>query len=210
MNFSKIKDKIKNYYSEKILLYGSTFKGVDWNSEKTQILRFEQILKVCREKSCFTINDLGCGYGAMFKYMNHMGYNFIYKGYDLSEDMIVKAKELFSPYNNCNFICSDELQNADYTVSSGIFNVMTDVSHYEWEEYILAAINSMNNSSMKGFSFNILTKYSDRDYMKDYLYYGDPSFFFDYCKRNFSKNVALLHDYDLYEFTILVRKEVTV
>jgi hypothetical protein len=26
------------------------------------------------------------------------------------------------------------------------------------------------------------------------------------CKRRFSRNVALLHDYDLYEFTVLVRK----
>ncbi|MBM3138043.1 MAG: class I SAM-dependent methyltransferase, partial [Chloroflexi bacterium] len=29
---------------------------------------------------------------------------------------------------------------------------------------------------------------------------------FDYCKVNFSKNVALLHDYKLYDFTIIVRK----
>jgi hypothetical protein len=30
--------------------------------------------------------------------------------------------------------------------------------------------------------------------------------FFDHCKRNFSRQVALLHDYGLWEFTILVRK----
>jgi len=29
---------------------------------------------------------------------------------------------------------------------------------------------------------------------------------FDYCKRTYSRDVALLHDYGLYEFTILVRK----
>jgi len=52
----------------------------------------------------------------------------------------------------------------------------------------------------------MLTKYSDREYMKEYLYYADPLFIFDYCKRNFSKKVALIHDYELYEFTILVRK----
>ncbi len=33
-------------------------------------------------------------------------------------------------------------------------------------------------------------------------------FFFDYCKRNFSKNVALLRNYGLYDFTVLVRKDV--
>jgi len=43
--------------------------------------------------------------------------------------------------------------------------------------------------------------------MKDDLYYADPCYFFDYCKKKFSKNIALLHDYGLYEFTILVRKQ---
>ena len=33
-------------------------------------------------------------------------------------------------------------------------------------------------------------------------------FFFDFCKRNFSRNVALLHDYGLYDFTIIVRKNI--
>ena len=56
----------------------------------------------------------------------------------------------------------------------------------------------------KGISFNLLTKYAD--YEADNLYYGDPLYFFDYCKRNLSKYVTLLHDYELYEWTILVKK----
>jgi len=40
------------------------------------------------------------------------------------------------------------------------------------------------------------------------LYFGDPLLYFDFCKRNFSRNVALLHDYGLYDFTILVRKDI--
>lgn len=43
--------------------------------------------------------------------------------------------------------------------------------------------------------------------MKDYLYYADPCFLFDHCKRNYSDRVALLHDYGLYEFTMLVTKQ---
>ena len=51
----------------------------------------------------------------------------------------------------------------------------------------------------------MLTTYSDAEKMRPDLYYGDPTFFFDHCKRNYSRNVALLHDYELYDFTILVR-----
>jgi hypothetical protein len=56
----------------------------------------------------------------------------------------------------------------------------------------------------------MLTKYSDAERMagRPDLFYGDPLFFFDFCKRNFSRNVALLHDYGLYDFTIIVRKDI--
>ena len=64
----------------------------------------------------------------------------------------------------------------------------------------------MNKKSEHGFSFNMLTSYSDKEYMRDDLYYGDSCHFFDFCKKNFSKNVSLLHDYNLYDFTIIVRK----
>jgi len=102
---------------------------------------------------------------------------------------------------------NNEIKESDYIVASGIFNVKNEIIESEWLYYILSTIEIMNKKSKKGFAFNVLTKYSDKEYMKNYLYYADPLFLFDYCKRNFSRNVALLHDYDLYEFTILVRKE---
>ncbi|MGH6609130.1 MAG: class I SAM-dependent methyltransferase, partial [Burkholderiaceae bacterium] len=58
----------------------------------------------------------------------------------------------------------------------------------------------------RGFAFNSLTVYSDPDKKRADLYYADPCALFDRCKRLYSRNVALLHDYDLYDFTILVRK----
>jgi hypothetical protein len=75
-----------------------------------------------------------------------------------------------------------------------------------WTQVVIEALNQMNAHASKGMAFNMLTKYSDADRMRPDLYYADPGFFFDYCKRNFSRNVALLHDYNLYDFTILVRK----
>lgn len=60
----------------------------------------------------------------------------------------------------------------------------------------------------QGFSFNCLTSYSDKEKMRPDLYYADPSKIFDLCKRRYSRNVAVLHDYGLYEFTVIVRKNV--
>ena len=89
---------------------------------------------------------------------------------------------------------------------SGIFNVRNDIGDEEWRAYILQTLKAMSASSRKGFAFNALTSYSDAHLMRRELYYSNPLEMFNYYKINFSKNVALLHDYDLYDFTILVKK----
>jgi hypothetical protein len=105
------------------------------------------------------------------------------------------------------FIAAAEPDNvADYGVASGIFNVRLDRSDIEWYAYLQATLDILDQTSRMGFAFNCLTSYSDADRKRDYLYYADPCQLFDFCKRRYSRQVALLHDYGLYEFTILVRK----
>lgn len=208
MNRRLVKDKIINYYTNKINLYGATYKGVDWNSLKSQQKRFEQLLKICQTSSKFSLNDLGCGYGALFEYMLKRNSNCTYIGYDLSTAMINKATERYSDYPNCKFLIGDKLIKSDYTVASGIFNVKMDINIDLWVKYVYETINLMNKASIKGFSFNALTTYNDKKLTRKDLYYLDPCEIFDYCKRKISKNVSLLHDYGLYEFTILVRKSI--
>ena len=99
---------------------------------------------------------------------------------------------------------------ADYLLAGAIFNIKLEAGYEEWQTFVASSLERMNALCSKGFSFNMLTKYSDADRMaqRPDLFYGDPLFFFDLCKRNFSRNVALLHDYGLYDFTILVRKDI--
>ncbi len=207
VRFDSIIGNVTRYYTEKLMTHGATPKGVDWNSFESQNLRFEQLLKVCDPSASFSINDYGCGYGALIEFLSAKGYTFRYCGFDLSAAMIAQARELHCALNHCQF--SDDgshLPMADYTLASGIFNVRVGASDEEWKEYVLYTLKKMAAISEKGFSFNALTKYSDADHMRPDLYYADPLFFFDYCKQYFSKFVALLHDYPLYEFTIIVRK----
>lgn len=99
----------------------------------------------------------------------------------------------------------DQLEPTDFTVASGIFNVRLDVPDDEWRAYVETTLEKLAGLSRAGFAFNMLTSYSDADKMRPDLYYGDPGWFFDLCKRRYSRNVALLHDYGLYEFTMIVR-----
>lgn len=203
----KIHKKIERYYSEKIIIHGATPEGVDWNGEDGQNLRFQQISKVI-DGNFFSINDIGCGYGKYCQYLNDRYEFFDYYGYDLSSEMIETAKSI---YPNFIFIEIDNLNQvsySDYSVASGIFNVKMNYSDSEWLSYVLQTIDQIDNISKRGFAFNCLTSYSDNEKKRDYLYYANPCEIFNYCKTKFSRNVSLLHDYDLYEFTIIVKKQV--
>lgn len=207
-NDAKILDDVESYYSEKIAVHGATARGVDWNSPDSQRLRFVQLLKLTDHSQPFTINDYGCGYGALADYLKGEGYAFQYWGFDISPRMIAKAAELHAGMRELTFVNKkDNLNEADYTVASGIFNVKLRASSTEWESYVLRTLETINRLSKRGFAFNVLTKYSDPELRRPDLYYADPLFFFDYCKTKFSRFVSLIHDYPLYEFTILVKKQ---
>jgi len=199
-------DAVRRYYSGKIVEHGPTARGVDWNDEASQELRFEQLLKLLDSSSPFTVNDYGCGYGALARYLEGRGYSFRYTGFDISEEMLQRALAFLSG-TGCRFVNrADELEPADYTIASGVFNVRLNVADEPWEAHVLETLHRFDELSRRGFAFNMLTSYSDPERMRPDLYYADPRAIFYHCKQSYSRWVSLLHDYGLYEFTILVRK----
>jgi SAM-dependent methyltransferase len=104
MSFHDILADVGRYYSDKVRTFGPTARGVDWNSPESQELRFEQLLKVCDLSKPFSINDYGCGYGALAEYMTRKGCAFRYCGFDISADMLSKAIELHREHSQCKFV----------------------------------------------------------------------------------------------------------
>jgi len=201
-------NEISSYYTDKLIIHGETPLGVDWNGKESQELRFQQLLKVIPSNNHpFSINDFGCGFGSLFNFMKAKYKDFEYFGNDVSEEMIRTAIKRNKNSANAHFFKSEKpIKLSDYSIASGIFNVKLKNDIKTWEGYLLKTLNLLNQRSKKGFSFNCLTSYSEIDKMKEHLYYANPCYLFDICKRNFSRNVSLLHDYNLYEFSIIVRK----
>ncbi len=203
-----ILQNVSNYYSQKIDQYGCTPNGVDWKNLEGQEARFEQLTKVITQKNSFSLHDLGCGYGALFQYLNKYYKNFRYTGIDISLPMIDAAQKIHNNTENTLFLNTNTpSQSADYCIASGIFNVCMTQTHEEWENYIFKTLETLNQFSLSGFAFNFLTSYADKEKMKKNLYYADPCKMLSYCLNKYSKHVTLLHHYNLYEFTVLVYKE---
>lgn len=199
-------DQIKSYFDKRIQEHGATSRGVDWNSDDSQQARFDQLLKLFRSDS-FSILDYGCSYGALAAYLARKGLDADYYGFDIVESAIEAARKLHADAPRRTFFSDKaQLPVCDYVVSSGIFNYRGEVPDPEWTEHILSTLHEFDKLSTKGFASNFLTSYSDAEKMRPHLYYADPLFLFDYCKRNFSRNVAILHDYEIYDFTLIVRK----
>lgn len=210
MSIDEIHRNLIKYYSEKLETFGATPKGVDYNGPQAQEVRFEQLVKVIDPSSKFSLIDYGSGYGALFDFLHAKGWDFEYYGIDLIEKMIIAGREAHREHPHAHFTTGEaDLPKADYLLAGSIFNNKLEVPIPEWQDMVQHTLLRMDALCTRGFAFNMLTSYSDADRMalRPDLFFGDPLFFFDFCKRRFSRNVALLHDYGIYDFTILVRKD---
>jgi len=201
-------EQVRGYYDAKLRAFGPTPAGVDWNSQESQELRFRQLARLWEGEPSSSIIDYGCGYGALVQWLRARGHTGGYCGFDVSTEMIRVAMSHEASGRRSTFT-SDRagLSPADYAIASGIFNVKMETPEAQWREYVLATIADLALLGRRGFAFNALTLYSDPPKRRPDLYYADPRELFDHCKRVHGPFVALLHDYPLYEFTVIVRHD---
>ena len=197
-------ESLDGYFARTLAEHGATPKGVDWNSHEAQTIRFGQLIKVVDPSAPYSLIDYGCGYGALAPWLRDLGHEVTYTGFDVSERMLEVAVRDDPAWRYTRR--EEELQPADYVVASGVFNLRLEVDAETWTAYIEEMVATLSRLGRRGVAFNMLSSYSDPERRRDDLYYGDPCRFFDLCKRKHGSDVALLHDYGLYEFTILIRR----
>ena len=201
-------DDVRQYYEEKLHRFGTTSRGVDWKDEASQLLRFEQLAGLFTGVETATVLDFGCGYGALQGFIAVRKPGFRYYGYDVSTDMLAAAQKQHQKLPTDRWLTRLEEESVyDYVLASGVFNVRLDYDEAEWDRYVETTLELFNRLATKGFAFNMLTSYSDPEKRGAHLYFADPSRYFMLCKTRYARYVTLAHDYPLYEFTILVKKQ---
>ena len=195
-------------YAASLAEHGLSSRAVGWKDERSQLLRFEKLFQVVESAGdAVTVNDLGCGYGAMFDFLaDRLGERLEhYVGYEISSEMLETARaRVRDP--RASFVASPRpTQPADYSFACGPFNVKLEASDEEWREEIEDALRALAAASRRGLAFNLLTTHVD--WRESHLFYADPGLFVDFARRELGRAVTLLHDYPLHEWTILVRPE---
>lgn len=174
----------------------------------TQELRFVQLLKVCDFRTALTLNDLGCGYGALLAFLRkrHPKKTIDYQGVDLSTEMIAQARRLWIKRPAVEFLQGNQPQRlADYGIASGIFNVKLHQPLALWIQFIQTTLLQLHASSRHGFAVNFLAPLQETFSPKE-LYRADPALWCSYCESVLQAKVELIADYGMPEYTLLVRK----
>lgn len=198
---------VERYYTRKILAHGPTPAGVDWPCVPTQELRFVQLLKLCDTRAPFSLNDLGCGYGALLALMTRRfrGHKIDYLGVDLSAAMIDQARQLWARRARTAFAVGNRPPRvADYTLASGIFNVKLAQTRRQWIRFVRATLDQMRATSRKGFAVNFLAPPPRGATVVPELYRVAPGVWRRHCEQAYGAQVTLLQDYGMREYTLLV------
>ena len=127
-----------------------------------------------------------------------------YLGVDISEAMIAKAGAL---HPGLRFAVGERAGRvADYSVASGIFSVRLSTGDDAWLAHILRDARSARRREPARLRLQLPDPLLGSGAHARGPVLRRSRRLFDHCKRALARNVTLLHDYGLYEFTMLVRK----
>lgn len=205
---SAVRAEVDRYYSDRLGRHGATPLGVGWTCLPTQELRFVQVARLFDFSKSFSLNDVGCGYGALLGYLRrrHKKASINYLGLDLSQAMIDQARRQWKTVDSARFALSGRAcRRADYCVASGIFNVKLGHDRSTWDEFIGETLAEMYANSRLAMAVNFLAEDKTLDEIPE-LYRCRPAGWIDYC-RQLGAAVELRDSYGMPEFTLLLRRQ---
>lgn len=193
------------YYAARLAEHGPTPRGVDWNGAESQRLRHAQFLRLIDDPEAGVL-DLGCGYGDFLDFLRAAGHRGPYAGWDVAPTMIeaARARHGEGPDRRWHLGAAPDAP-MDYAVASGVLNVKGEAPDELWAEHVREVIEILARAGRRGFGFNILSLCSDPERRRPHLHYADPALMLRHCLDRYGRHVALLQDYGLFEFTVLVR-----
>jgi SAM-dependent methyltransferase len=207
---STILFEVAAYYAAKLEAHGSTPEGVDWNGIDSHERRHRQFLYLLNGSPNASIIDLGCGFGDFLRFLRAEGHQGSFIGYDIAPSMIEKARQIHGESDDHRWrVGAEPAETADFAIASGIFNVKGDAPNDVWTRYLYRTMDILAHAGRRGFAFNVLSLSSDPDKRRPHLYYADPINLLAHCLSRYGRSVALLQDYGLYEFTVVVRHQIS-
>ena len=204
-------DAVSAYYSGTLQRFGAMPLGVDWPNRLNQELRLVQLLKVCDLSAPRSLNDVGCGYGALRTLLSrrHRRAQIDLLGTDVSPAMVGAARRRWRHRADCVFeVAEGAVRLADYSLASGIFNVKLACPLPEWEALVAGTLDNLKRHSRLGYAVNFIAPPAPAPGQA-----SPPELYRPAAERwlahladtQAGAEVTLLRGYGLPEYTLLVR-----
>ena len=207
--YKLLNKQISSIYNKRFDNYNNTPKGVFWNSKLSQDLRLniilDKILKIS-QSNVFSISDVGCGYGRLYEIIRdrNLDGKVEYQGFDINQKLINFCKNN-KDFKNVKFeISTFPLNNTDYIVMSGTYNLAPTNNISLWEDYIIKNLKINWKFVKKAMIFNCLIK--EKKQINKTLYYTDLSWIKKICEKNFCQPIIIKHQMLKEDITVILKK----
>lgn len=208
MDHKKLLNESNRLYDEAFAGGTDRFSRVKGSELYRQYYRFSELVHFMPgiETERFSVLDVGCGNGELFHYLNFRGFTGRYDGVDINENLLVDGRaqfpaEIFPEVQFRNVdILSQDVEQADFVVLSGVFNIAVgqDDGFHE------AMLVKMFAAARRAVVFNAVS--SHVNFRNPQMYYIDPAKLIDFIARNLSKKFELRHHFLPHNYTVCIHR----
>ncbi len=197
---------IEDYYKDKMKDSSKDFEVHGWENEEAQNIRYSVLLNGVNLENK-SLLDVGCGTGALFRYIESKGLSCDYLGVDALSEMVNLAKKrscnaMFLQLNIDDDILPFDSDCFDVVYASGIFNI----NYGNNENYIKETIIKLFDIAGETLVLNFLSDKSKN--REDKYFYTSPEsldFILKKSKVAFKKR-SFVNDYLDNDFTLILEK----
>ena len=201
---------VARLYGQRLDQCGATAKGVFWRGEHWQVRRFERLCEIISREDAadggIVINDLGCGYGAMFDYLHPLSMmnGSRYIGYDITQEMIAACRDRITDPRAKFLRKMIATERADYSFACGTYNMHGGADEAAWRNYVEDNLKQLWSMTDKALAFNMLRKDEEEKFQG--LYYIEPADMLAFCRRVLSADVEMFDERPLPDVTYFIRR----
>ncbi|MDC3126704.1 class I SAM-dependent methyltransferase [Candidatus Pelagibacter sp.] len=204
-------NELIQHYIKVYKKYGPTPKGVSWSSTNKTIIRYRFIsdfINNITQKKKISVLDVGCGYGALLKYINHRSKNFKYLGIDSNSNSINFAKDKYKlkniSFEKISLLNLEKKKKYNIVLANGLFTFKHNLTEKKMYNFLFQGIKKMINLSNEYIIFNIMSR--NVDYIEKNIFYPKLIKVLNFIDR-FKKSYIIDTSIKEHEIFIIIKKK---
>jgi len=200
-------DPVARTFTRGLAVFGAHHKALAWHDEERMQRRFQifrGLIADIPEDRPVTINDHGCGYGAMFESFRDLPAlkRGRYYGTDISREMVEEARRRIPDPRAVFEVSHVATHDADYSFVSGTWNMKMWAEDGEWRAFVLGNLKDLWSRTRVALGFNMLSV--KNPWREPTLYYADPEDVVGFCRRELTQNVRTVDRLEPREFVVFL------